>query len=332
MGMTIRDIAEMCDVSTATVSRVLNSPDQVAEKTREKVLQVIKEENYIPNQIAKNLNSNITNNIALFIFDIMNPFFTKLIKEANRIAFDWNYSLIICDTENEKERELKYLNYINKSKFAGLILTEGISGEILEKLDPSYPVVCIDRYINSNSNRNYPIITSENREGARKAVEYLVTLNHKKIAHVSGTPGVKTADERKQGYLDIVEKYELPVDERYIYTGDFRTESGIKALEYFLSLEEMPTAIFCANDLMAKGLLGRSMSLNINVPGDLSIIGFDGILNNSYYKLTTVKQSIAQMAAVAMKELINLIEKKTVSPKERKIPGKLIVGDTCQKL
>lgn len=330
MSVTIKDIAVMCNVSTATVSRVINSPELVSVDTREKVNSVIKELNYVPNQIAKNFSSNVSNNIALFIFDIINPFYTKMIKELNRLAFDKNYSLIICDTENERERELRYIDYINSSKFAGLILTEGISGETITKIDNSCPLICIDRYVDCH--QQYTRITTANREGARKALEYLVNLNHRKIAFVGGPEGVKTADERKKGYLDIVEKHQLPVDERYIYTGNFKINSGISALEYFLSLDEIPTAIFCANDLMAEGVLSRSQSLNINIPDDLSLVGFDGADQSFYRKLTTIEQSIEEIASTAINELFKLIENNNqLVNKKIRIPGQLIIGDTCKK-
>lgn len=330
MTITIEDIAEISGFSTATVSRVINSPEKVSDKTRKKVQDVIKKYDYKPNKLAQDFSSNRSNNIALFIYDIINPFFTRLIKELNKLAFDCGYSLIICDTENERERELKYIDYINRSKFAGLILTEGISGGQIRKLDDVYPLVCIDRDINCE--RDYLRISTDNVKEARRAVEYLVNLNHKKIACIVGPEDVKTALERKNGYKEVVQKYDLPVDDRYMYTGDFKKESGVEALEYFLSLEEIPTAIFCSNDLMAEGVLSRALSLNIDIPGDLSIVGFDGTSKNIYRKLTTVKQDISAIAEKTMEALVKLIKNEKVEKKITTIPGQLVIGDTCQKL
>ncbi|HLV09842.1 MAG TPA: LacI family DNA-binding transcriptional regulator [Halanaerobiales bacterium] len=330
MSITIKEIANICQVSTATVSRVINTPDKVSEKTRSKVKKVVEEYNYIPNQIAKNFSSNISNSIALFVFDIMNPFFTELIKRLNKYAFDENYSLLICDTANSRERELKYIDYINMSKIAGLILTEGVSADTINKIDESCPVVCIDRYVDCC--KDYLLVTSANREGANTAVEYLVNLNHRKIAFLGGPEGVKTADERKKGYLDIVKKHDLPIDERYILTGDFKRESGIEALEYFLSLDESPTAVFCANDLMAEGILSRALSLNLNIPEDLSLIGFDGVSNNYFKRMTTVRQLLDEITGVVMSELFKMFQNDNYyNDEEIKIPTRLFIGDTCQK-
>ena len=330
MTITIKEIAEISGVSTATVSRVINSPDKVSDKTKKNVLEVINKYDYKPNQLAKNFSSNRTNNIALFIYDIVNPFFTELIKELNTLSFDRGYSLIICDSENKKERELEYIDYINRNKFAGVILTEGISDDPAEELKDSYPIVSIDREIERCA--NYSLITSANLVGAKKAMEYLVTLNHQKIGFIAGKEGMKTANDRKKGYLEIVEKYELPVDKSYIYEGDFSRESGVKALEYFLSLEESPTAIFSSNDLMAEGLLARAFSLNIDIPQDLSVVGFDGTSPDINYELTTVKQSIRKIAEKSIEELSNRIKGTVEEKNVFKIPVELVVGETCQKI
>lgn len=331
MSMTIKEIAKICNVSTATVSRVINSPTQVSCNTRENVRKVIAKYHYAPNQIAKNLSLKISNSIAFFVFDIMNPFFTGLIRELNKLAFDQNYSLVICDTDNSRERELKYINYINMSKIAGLIMTEGVSANTINKIDNSCPVICIDRYVKCN--RDYLLVTSANREGANEAVKYLVGLQHKKIAFVGGPEGIKTADERKKGYLDVVQKYGLPVDERYIFTGDFKKDSGLKAIKYFLSLDKMPTAIFCANDLMAEGIISGALSLGLDIPGDLSVIGFDGTSDNYFKKLTTVKQLLEEISRVVMSELMKMINDANYrNNKEIRIPAQLVIGETCQKL
>ena len=118
MSITIRQIAAICGVSIATVSRVINEPEKVAPETRQKVQAVIDKYNYVPNQIARNLGSRQSNSLALFVFDIVNPFFTNLIRELNSYAFDNNYSLLICDTADSRERELRYIDFVNMTRIA----------------------------------------------------------------------------------------------------------------------------------------------------------------------------------------------------------------------
>lgn len=330
MDPTIKDIAEWSGFSTATVSRVLNDPEKVAEDTKNKILEVIEEHDYQPNQLAQNFSQNVSNNIALFVFDLMNPFFTRLAKEINSIALEKGYTLMICDTEDKREREREYINYISRSKFAGLILTEGsFYRDQVQSLSEDCAMVSMDRVVETD--REVPVITSKNREGARKAIEYLVNLGHEKIGFISGPKGISTARDRKTGYLDIVNKYDLPVDEDYIYEGDFRKQSGIEGLEYFLSLEKTPTAIFCSNDIMANGVLSRAFSLNIDIPEDLSVIGFDGVANNDYYELTTMSQDIQRLAQQTVKGLLNEINGEVVE-QVKKIPVELKSGETCQKI
>ncbi|MGM0438752.1 MAG: LacI family DNA-binding transcriptional regulator [Bacillota bacterium] len=330
MALTISDIAELSKVSTATVSRVINSPEKVSESTRKKVMKVIEKYNYQPSGLAKSFRTKKSKTLALFIYDIDNPFYARLIKELNKMAFDKDYTLIICDTENNRDRELEYINYINQNKIEGLIMTEGISTDHFNKLDNNMYLVCIDRDIDCE----IPClrVTTNNRESVAKAVEYLVNLNHRKIGLVTGPKDVKTSIERKNGYLDIVKKYNLPVDDTYIYEGDFKRESGSKALDYFLSLSDVPSAIFCSNDLMAEGLLSRAISLNIDIPNDLSIIGFDGVSKSLYKSLTTIKQDIEGIAETSIDGLVAMIEGGEKENTIKEISGEFLIGETCKRL
>lgn len=330
MALTISDIAKLSDVSTATVSRVINSPEKVSEATRKKVMATIKKYNYQPNGLAKSFRTKKSKTLALFIYDIDNPFYAKLIKELNKMAFDRDYTLIICDTENNKDRELEYINYINQNKIEGLIMTEGISTDHFNKLNNNMYLVCIDRDLDCEI--PYLRVTTNNRESVAKAIEYLVNLNHQKIALVSGPKDVKTSIERKKGYLDIVNKYDLPVADNYIYQGDFKRESGSKALDYFLSLSELPSAVFCSNDLMAEGLLARALSLNIDIPNDLSLIGFDGVSKSLYKSLTTIKQDIHGIAETSINGLISMIEGGGKGNTVKEISGEFLIGETCRRL
>jgi len=330
MALTISDIAKLSDVSTATVSRVINTPEKVSESTRKKVMEVIEKHNYQPNGLAQSFRTKKSKTLALFIYDIDNPFYAKLIKELNKMAFDRDYTLIICDTENNKDRELEYINYINQNKIEGLIMTEGISTDHFNKLNNNMYLVCIDRDLDCEL--PYLRVTTNNRESVAKAIEYLVNLNHKKIAFVSGPKDVKTSIERKNGYLDIIKKYELPVDGDYIYQGDFKRESGSNALDYFLSLSELPSAIFCSNDLMAEGLLARALSLNIDIPNELSLIGFDGVSKALYKPLTTIKQDIHGIAKTSINGLISMIEGGVKGNTVKEISGEFLIGETCRRL
>jgi DNA-binding LacI/PurR family transcriptional regulator len=329
--ITIKDIAKMAGVSVATVSRVLNNPEKVQENTRKKIEDIIAENHFVPNQLAKNLFTNTSKSIAIFVYDIENPFFTKLLKEINRIAFDHDYTLIICDTENDEARELKYINYLQGQRVSGIIVTEGSSGKTLDILDQSIPCVNMDRLFDNNS-AYCACITSDNFQGAQMAVEYLLRLNHQKIAFVNGPGSISTAKIREKGYIEAMKRNGLAIPEGYIYVSDFNVRGGIKAIEHFMTHREMPTAIFCANDLIAQGIIQRSYTLNLSVPKDFSVVGFDGSLSDTFFpKITTVQQQIDKIAEYVMDTMFKMIDQK---PYEMKIivPTKLVVGSTCIKI
>jgi LacI family transcriptional regulator, repressor for deo operon, udp, cdd, tsx, nupC, and nupG len=334
--ITIKDIAKTAEVSTATVSRVINSPESVSDKLRAKVEKIIKDYNFVPNQLAKNFYSNDSQSIAIFVYDISNPFFIKLLEGFNRIAFNDNYTFIICDTENSEEKELKYINYLDSIKVSGLIITEGTSKHFASQVNTSIPCVSVDRPMEGKC--ACPLITSSNLKGAQKAVDYLIKLNHKKIAFAGASDEISTSNYRKEGYLKALQKNNFPVVEEYIYKGDFSVKSGVKALEYFISLPDTPTAIFCANDLIAQGIILRAHSLNLNIPRDFSVIGFDGVAVDTFYpRITTIGQNIDEIVNKTMEQLFNKIKNKNTNLEKEESPTilistKLIVGETCRRI
>ncbi len=329
--LTVKDIANICGVSTATVSRVLNGSDAVSPKLKEKVQHAIEQYNFVPNQLAKNFSANTSNSIAIFVYDITNPFFTKLLEELNRIAFDNNYSLIICNTKNSEERESRYVKFVQSINVSGLILTEGACIDSVGVVGKNIPVVTIDRCLKNKF--DFPLVTSNNHQGALQAVEHLIKLNHKKIAFVGGPEKFRTAEIRKQGYLEAMSKHGLPVKDGYIFGSDFKFSGGIAALEHFISLEEPPSAIFFANDLMAQGFALRANSLNLSIPKDFSLVGFDGVSPETFYpRLTTIQQQVDEIAGAVMQLMFTVAEKRFCSEKEIVIPTRLVVGDTSQKI
>jgi DNA-binding LacI/PurR family transcriptional regulator len=328
--ITIREIAQWSGVSIATVSRVINNVPGVSDALRERVQKVIDEHEYEPSQLARNLSVNASNSMALFVYDIMNPFFSKLIQELNRIAFDHNYSLIICDSSNEPEREMRYLAFAKSIKAAGILLTEGADNGLFESDASMLPTVLIDRA--AISGKQWPMITSDNYGGAYHACEYLISLDHDRIAFIGGPECVRSADERRRGYLAAMEDHGLPVGDGDLTEGDFKAESGLHAIERLLSLPEPPTAVLCANDLMAWGATMRVLSMGLKVPEDLSVIGFDGVDTCSLlHNLTTMRQRIDLIAQEAMKQMLRLISSQETLD-EIRIPTELVIGDTCRRL
>ncbi len=263
----IRDIATFANVSTATVSRVINQPESTSPEIREKVREVIRKYNYVPNQMAKNLFSQTSNSIAIFVYDLSNPFFIALTKALNNIAFDNHFTLLICDTENNKEKEEKYLRYCQSIRCTGSILTEGVDFDLFTGADYTQKISCLDRSIG----KEYSFVTSDNYSGIQRLVDYLYNLNHRRIAYAGPKEPYQSAITRKTSYMDALVSHGIAVDESYIFEhGRFSPDIGARALGYFWSLSEPPTAVVCANDQIAQTLIMTAYKLGISVPGNIS--------------------------------------------------------------
>jgi len=321
----IREIARLANVSTATVSRVINNPNATSPEIRERVLKVIEDANYVPNFNVQSIFSGTSKTIAIFVYDMTNPFFTMVIRSLNRIALENEYTLIVCDTENDAAREAAYLKYCQGTRVAGIIITEGTSSNIQLHAAASLPVIFMDRYIESLPHLT---VTSDNRAGIIMAAEYLQNLNHTKIGFVAGPDDVWSARERLEAYCSFMEERGHGVNKKYIYKGKLDSETGKKAMDHFLSLKNRPTAVLCANDLIARGLIFRAKSLGLEVPDDLSVIGYDGIKSECFFpNLTSVEQDVDKIAELLW---YGLLKKKELSRKTL-VPVRMLIGDTCKR-
>mgnify|MGYP001057977503 CR=1 FL=1 len=329
---TITEIARLCQTSPATVSRVLNNPELVAQPLRERIQRIMEEVGYRPNPFASRLSSKSRWGLALFVFDILNPFFALIVRKISHLAMEQHIPLTVCDTENNAEKERIYLDYLLDNKIAGIIFAEGISFPTIERAQQSTETVLIDRHYQEGVVSE---VTSDNYRGGCQATEYLLQLNHRNIAFIGGPDGWTSAEDRLRGYRDTLERHEIPIREELVYHGDLRFESGINALEYFLTLPEWPSAIFSANDQMAFGVLTKASSLNISVPGDISLIGFDNIPLYSPYtaRLTAVQQDIDALCDSAFGIMLARLKGDADRQENSRtvIPTRLVVGETCGK-
>lgn len=320
--LNIRDIAKLAVVSTATVSRVLNHPELTSPEIRARVQAIVQEHHYVPNQMVKSLFSHSADSIAVFVYDMANPFFIALIQELNRVAFDHKHALLICDTSNDIQKESDYLDYCAAIRVKGIILTEGFEFNPASNQLHS-PLVMFDR-VGQNV---WPSVQSDNTAAIARAVKYLHNLNHRRIACIAPDTGLASIQCRREGYRRAMEESGLFRPE-YLYDrpAPLSAATGIDALNYFFSLPEPPTAILCSNDLIAQGVHFRAAQMNISVPRNLSIIGFDGIpLGSAAIPLTTIKQDIPAIA----KTLFELCLHPPKEPRVTILPTEFIPGQTC---
>lgn len=322
----IREIAKLSGVSVATVSRVINTPEITSEKLRNKVNAVIEEYNYVPNLVAKNLFSKDYHSLAIFVLDLENPFFVALIKELNKIVFQHKQTLIICDTENNSEKEREYLKFCKAIRVKGIIITEGFTDSSLYDVRIHEKLVFLDRKISSD----FTTVKSDSKAGITMMIDYLYNLNHRHFGFIGSTDSISltSIEERTQIFHDVLTNKGIEVNSSFIYRGSLSTKTGAKALDYYCSLSKPPTAVLCANDQIAYGFIARANALGVKIPGDFSIVGFDGCTTGYYYpKLTTIRQDLPRLAQVLYNAVFSDDE-----PKERIINVSLSLGDTCRMI
>ena len=317
--MNIKEIAKLVGVSSATVSRVLNNSGYVKAETREKVLQVIKENNYIPSAIARSLSNKETNSIGAIIPDIQNEFFAKLISGITESADRHGYNMVLLNS-NEDIKPVAYNDTITKDF---LLRFENVG----------IPVVLVDRDIRSTS---FAGVFVDNFKGAFDGVNELIKANHKRIAIISGPETSRPGKDRYRGYIAALEEQGLDIDKKYIVHGDFKVDKAYECTKELLSLEEKPTAIFTSNNLTTMGCLKYLTENNIKLGKDISVLGFDDIdaLKMIGYNISVVSRDAGLQGEEAMELLQErFIKRDGIDGKQVMVPYKIILrgSEKCEK-
>lgn len=313
MKKTIKDIAKEAGVSIATVSFIVNGKDQhISEATRQRVKDVMKKYNYIPNAMAGSLVTRRTGIIGLILPDITNPFFPGIARGAEDRANEEGYSIIFCNTDDKIEVEEKYIESLTSKMVDGIIIAHSSNseemGEILERTQ--IPVILIDRDFDSKNILGKVLVN--NKQGAYEAVCHMVEKGYKKIAYLSGSLKTQTAMDRLEGYKEALLAKNLPVEEQLIKYGEYRAEWGRKGLKELLTEKRDFDAVFCGNDLIAIGAMKELLKNGYKVPEDKGVMGFDDIYMAQMVEpeLTTVKQPNYEMGYQAVDLLIKHLKEK----------------------
>jgi LacI family transcriptional regulator len=295
MAVTIKDIAKVANVSHTTVSRALNDNPIIKKETRDRIKKIAEELNYVPNYNARSLVTDKSYNIGLFFSTIdvgTTPyFFYDTVNTLNQITKD-KYNLVIKGIDNYSD-----FNLVNSKNFDGIILisqSEADNEFIYNVLDKKIPIVVLNRLIDNNKVIN---ILFNEKTAAYNGVSYLIEKGHINIAHIQGKKGFKSTEERKLGYINALKDNNISINEEYIVEGNYNCKSGYMAMEQLLSLDNMPSAVFCGNDDMAIGAIKAIHKSGLNVPNDISIIGFDDNTFTKYMdpSVTSIKKDISGM-------------------------------------
>ncbi|MGE8078842.1 LacI family DNA-binding transcriptional regulator [Peribacillus loiseleuriae] len=311
---TIKDIARVAGVSVTTVSRGLNGYSDVSEKTRKKIFEVAKELNYSPNTLARGLVMNKTKTFGLLVSGLdqssaKDNITFNILSGINKFVGECGYDLVLFSTTSTKQREKTYTQLCRERRVDGAII-QGIRTDdpyLREVVESDIPCVLIDIPLTSPT---VGYVTTDNVLGAKKAVQHLIHLGHKRIGLINGHDFAFVSQQRLKGYEEALEEANIPINPEWIGNGEFSEEAAELIALKLLEAHPEITAIFSASDLMALGVLRAARKLGINVPNELSIIGFDNIILASYVtpSLTTIGQDTFQTGYEAARLLLSILE------------------------
>ena len=307
--MNIRDIAKAAGVSVATVSRVLNHPDQVTEKTREHVLSIMTSLEYTPNWFARGLNLNRTGVIALMIPNILNPIYTEIAKGVEEVAHNKGYTTLLCNSEDLLEKESAYIAMLLHRKVDGLIFVAGHleDSQLLKIQEAHLPAVMIGEM---EEEWTFSSVYTDYREGAVKATTHLIENGYSEIAHITGNLKFIESREKLSGYEQALKSAGIPLIAQWIVDGEETIEGGYVAAKRLIKHAKPPKALFVANDWMAFGAMDAIKTEGLRIPEDIAIVGFDNNRMSALMepKLTTVNLPVYKMGLTACRLLFDRIE------------------------
>jgi len=306
--MDIREVARRAKVSTATVSRTINRPESVTAATAERVWEVIRELRYFPNRHARSLVSGRSRILGLIVSDVTNPFFPELIQGFEDIAVEHNYELLITSTRYDPARMALAVKRMLERTVEGVaIMTSEMDVSLLEEIAiRNVPMILLDV---GSPGPGISKIVIDYEAGINQAVEHLLDLGHARIAFISGPPALESAQIRRSAFLRCLMDRGIIEDERFVVTGDHTVDGGFRAMSDLLALPIPPTAVLASNDLTAMGALRAVRRAGLDVPRDISIVGFDDIHLAEFTEppLTTVRIPREELAHKAFNALLRNI-------------------------
>ena len=322
---TIKDVAAIAGISYTTVSHVVNRTRPVSDEVRKKVEAAIAQLDYVPSAVARSLKAKSTATIGLLIPNGINPYFAELARGIEDYCERNGYCVILCNSDDNLEKQRSYLRVLLEKRVDGLIVSSvgGDDSLVHSLLAVRTPMVIVDRDLEHVA---ADLVRIDHELGAYLATSHLLQLGHQHIACISGPAETSVARMRLAGYHRAMQEANLDVPPSWIVESDFTGPSGYRAARQLLG-QNRPTAIFAANDMVGIGVLRAAAELNVRVPAELSVIGFDDIQMSQYVypALTTVGQSILQLGEQAAQVLLRRISAQSHAPVEQFIVAPSIV-------
>jgi len=330
--VSLQDVARVADVSPATVSRVINGTVKVKPQKKQRVLDVIARLGYSPSRVARRLRSKHATSqlVGLIVPDLQNPFFSGIARAVEDIAYEHSYAVMVCNSDENEEKEKFYLDILASEQVSGLIIapTPYNHKHIRKLIDEEFPVVVVDRKID---NLNADIVVCNSKQGAFNAVQKLIDKGHSQIAIINSLQNLYTTKERLAGYEEAHYKNKIPLNNNFIRWGDSKQESGIRETRELLAMDTPPTAIFSANNLMTLGIYEEIYRQNKKIPDDVAVIGFDDMPWSSamFPALTAVSQPYYEIGEKAIELILERAEKPGKKTRNYILNTKLIERNSC---
>lgn len=308
--VTIRDVAREAGVSLGTVSNVLNNHPTVSEANKKAVNDAIKKLGYRKNAIASQMRSNVSKTIGLLVPDFMNPFYSEIARGVFDVTRMRGYMVLLCNKDRKKSLEEEMIETLNAKCVDGIYICKPqCSNDRIQTLSSGKPILLFDA-----DPKKYPdcgIVNVDDYTGTTEAIGHIIEHGHHRIGLIYSDDGSFSSHYRIQAFHDSLEAAGIPVEEEYCAKGYFTLEGGMRAFQKLMSLPQPPTAIFATNDMMALGALNEAHKMKINIPNEVSLVGYDDINASNWVTpaLTTVHHPKYEVGVQGAFRLINWIER-----------------------
>ncbi len=334
MAVTIKDVAKQANVSISTVSRVINDSKPVSDEIKKRVLEVIRETGYSPNPVARSLVMKKSRLIGVIVPDIASFYIGEVLNAMEEIAKAYGYEIILCNSYGETEQELKYLNLLKSKQVEGVVfITHQLQAEQEDFINKSHiPLVMVNRYTEQN---NIYSVTVNHYDATYEMMQYLIKEGHRKIALIrNGTTKDVFGVDQLEAYKKALNEVDVEYDQTLVHDGNFLVQRAYESVEKMIEQKNIPTAIFATSDDMAVGAMNALVDNGYSIPEDVSVVGFYDTKLSSLFrpKLTTIRQPIYDMGAVAIRMLIKLIKGEEVKSNMMYLPHSLVIRDSCRKI
>lgn len=326
---TIKDVANAAGVSVATISRVLSKPDLVKPATKEHVLHIIKEMNYQPNLLARQLRTQTTKAVIVIVPIIENSFFHGILSGIGAEAEQHGYQMLIADLNSQPSLEDYYFEAIQQRQVDGVIsLSANMTRKLKTLITEKYPFVMAAQYV---PNAAIPSISIDNTAASKALMTHLIRLGHRNIAHITVSPMQVPYQDRLNSYISVLEKHNISVNNDLICYGKPTIEGGYDQMRTLLAKHKPFTAVFAAGDTMAIGAIKALKDQGFRIPEDCAVVGFDDIDFSAFCEpaLTTIRQPKEMIGKIAFQKLLSLMQNEPITNEQEILPYELIIRKSC---